>query len=183
MKTKGSGSVSGILIGGEPHSITGGNGQCYLAKCVQDVDGAPSQERIDLRKLRKIETDQWGEIRISRKKIPFTLPRRLDECIEFLDSVPDQTIRLFSYDRMPTLRQILDEMIEGFGGDDFAIEEICRRGAETRAELLSALNNQSLRKYRAAIIQLLLLCYPSDPTRMAIEHSSKSSPRKIARNT
>jgi hypothetical protein len=178
MITKGSGAVSGILIGGEPHMISGGNGECYLTKSVRTAGGAHTEERTDVRRKRRIETDEWGDIKITRRKIPFTLPERLDACISFLESLFDEQIRLYSYDRAPTLHEILEEMSEGSGGDDFAVEEVHRRGPETRAELLKALSENSLRKFRPAIIQLLLLCFSGHETTKAIELFVEQQPAK-----
>ena len=64
-----------------------------------------------------------------------------------------------SYHTPPTLRQILKEYSEGGGGDDWAIEEIARKDAEGKAELLAALANKRMRKHFNAAVQLLLLCF------------------------
>jgi hypothetical protein len=72
---------------------------------------------------------------------------------------------LFSYDKPPTLRDLLQAFSEGGGADDWAIEELGRQGAAGRALLIDALENRRLRKYLPAIIQLLLLLHPDEETR------------------
>ena len=114
MRKKGTGAISGIKIDGEPYSICGGNGECYLRKSVQTGDSA-CEERIDIRRESRIRTDEWGDIKITRRKIPFTLLERLDACIEFLELVSDSRMALYSYESKPTLHQIVAQMSEGGG--------------------------------------------------------------------
>lgn len=99
MVSKGSGGASGFQISGQPYSITCGNGECYLTKLIPGVC-VPFAERIDVRREKRIPTDDCGDIKINRKKISYTLPERLTACIEFLESVSDQQIVLYSYESL-----------------------------------------------------------------------------------
>lgn len=166
---KGSGGCSGFKINGSFHSIRGGNGECYLERIeIEDDDRGRVAERIDLRERNVVQTDDWGEIRISRRKIEFSLPEALAECIAFLESIPDAQITLFSFDAPPTLRDLVREFEEGSGGDDWAIEEICEKGSRWKGELLDALKDKRFAKHRATLVQLLLICFPDAETRNAV---------------
>lgn len=179
MKTKGSGMVSGFKIDGQPCSISGGVGQCELRRWSVNEDGTgQANEIIDVRDRKRIATDEWGDIKISRRKVQFELPDRLAECVAFLESIPPQYVTLYSYDTAPTIRQILKEFSEGGGGDDWAIEEIGRKGEKGKSELLTVLDNRRMRTSFNAAVQMLLLCFPGDDTREAVMKCIERHPEK-----
>lgn len=160
-------------IDGVPHDFRTGSGECYLLQLDSKGDGV---SRIDIRRANRIQTDDFGELKVSRRKISFALPVCLAQCIDFLEAVADQEVSLYSYDTLPSLRTILDNYTDGCGGDDWAIEEISRRGNEGRAELLDAITNSRYHKRCGAIVQLLLLCFPGDDTREAVMNTLAQLP-------
>lgn len=179
MVTKGSGGCSGFKIGGKFHSICGGNGECLLQRMEISDDGSGYvAECIDVRERTTIETDEWGDIKVSRRKIDFSLPETLADCISFLESVPDNVIDLFSFDKPPTLQDLLREFEEGSGGNDWAIEEVGRNAAKWQGELLAAVTDKQFSKHRAGVVHLLLICFPDAKTRMTVVEAIHGLPKK-----
>lgn len=165
LKMSGAGGASGFKIDGVSHAIHGGVGECVLTRYEPLPDGSGTvQQRIDVSDRRRVETDDWGEIRIRRRKVKYTLPEILPDVIAFLERVEEREVRLLSYDKPPGLRDLLQAFSEGGGGDDWAIEELGRQGATGRAQLMDALENGRLRKYVPAIVQLLLLLHGDEQT-------------------
>lgn len=75
--TQGSGGVGGIPIGGRIHAMWSGAGKCYLEERETGSDGLSHGVRIiDVRDKKQLETDSWGPIKISRRKLDTTLPER-----------------------------------------------------------------------------------------------------------
>lgn len=154
-----------VLIGGYMHMPEAGNGYCMLTKFIPATGSqGPTQEHIDIRGLDSVPTDDCGDIKFTRRKIQYDLPQRLAACIEFLNSVSDELIRVYSDDGRITLLKLLKAFDEGSGGDDFAIETILEGGAATKVELQDALNSGRFRKHHSTIIQLLCICYPGEET-------------------
>lgn len=170
MKTKGAGTTSGFKIDGEHYSITGGNGECYLKRLVQNEEKTNLVWDVtDVRDRKSIETDEWGNIKISRRKINFDYPERVKECVTFLKSISSQFVELNSYDGSPTIGQILQEFSEGGGGADWALEEIYDQGKQGKKKLLKSLANKRMRKYHDAVVSILMICFPGDETDLAIK--------------
>ncbi|MCA9099672.1 MAG: hypothetical protein KDA63_00890 [Planctomycetales bacterium] len=169
MLTEGSGTVSGFTMDGCHCSISGGNGECYVNRYELNEDGTSRiVERIDVRQQKRISTDNWGDISISRRRIDFSFPDQLAECIEFLDSVSDVKVTLYSYDVAPSLRDVLQYYAEGGGGEDWALD-VCNQGGDKwRQDLIGALSEPELQQYLGSTIQLLLLCFSDTETRSAI---------------
>ncbi len=170
LKTKGAGTTSGFEIDGENYTITGGNGECYLRRRVQNEEKTNLVwEVTDVRNRKSIETDEWGDIKISRRKINFAYPKRVEECVAFLESISSQIVELYSYDGSTTIRQILQEFSEGGGGADWALEEINDQGKQGKDKLLKSLANKRMQKYHDAAVSMLMICFPGDDTDSAIE--------------
>jgi hypothetical protein len=91
----GSGMVSGIRIGedGFVYAIEGGLGRCNLIKQGVGPDGwGIDLEKKDIRGLETLQTDNLGEIKITRKKKGTRLKEALKQIKDFLSRNPDENI-------------------------------------------------------------------------------------------
>jgi hypothetical protein len=91
----GSGRTGGIQIGrdGFYYTIEAGLGECVLIKKGVKPDGwGFDLERRDIRDLKRIQTDNFGEIRIYRKKKASRLKTTLEELKDFLGRNSDETV-------------------------------------------------------------------------------------------
>jgi len=177
LKTSGTGMVSGFKIDGVTHAIHGGDGECILTRYEPLPDGSGSlQEQIDVSDRKRVQTDDWGEIKIRRRKMKYTFPQILPDAIAFLERVDEHQVRLYSYDKLPTLRELLQAFSEAGGGDDWAIEELGRQGADGRAQLIDALEDRKLRKYVPAIVQLLILLHRDAETDEILDRFLEAQP-------
>ena len=92
LKSCSEGGFSGFKIDGVVHSIHGGIGECVLTRYEPFADDSGTmQQRIDVSDRKRLETDDWGDIRIKRRKAKYTLPDTLPEVIAFLDRIRTQT--------------------------------------------------------------------------------------------
>ncbi len=84
----GTGMVSGFRMNGDKnyfYTINSGLGFCYLLKSEATKDGMVRDvEKIDLRAQTSLQTDDWGKIKIYKKKKKLGLERHLRELKEFL---------------------------------------------------------------------------------------------------
>jgi hypothetical protein len=171
--------VSGFKVDRRAHSLWVGDGECYLERKASSGRGARQEtERIDVRERKTIETDDWGIIKITRRKRAFSLPEELAKCISYLESVSDSKITLFSFDEPPTVGDLVEDFGEGGDHDDWVLEEIAREPGKWRPELLAALKQRPFAFHRATIIQLLLLSFRDAKTRSAVVKSINALPRK-----
>jgi hypothetical protein len=163
--TKGSGTATGLVIDGKDYSITAGTGECYLEGYVPTGDGRWRKgERIDVRDKKRIATDNMGVVKISRKKVPFTLPAELARLIDYLDRVNDRQVKIYSYDKGPVFKELLEAAAEGMGGDDAAMEMLLEWGEDGKKQLIDALTKKPYKKYRPIVVRFLLSMYPDEPT-------------------
>jgi hypothetical protein len=180
MKTRGTGTVS-FPANGRVCRITGGVGECIFEEWVQAPDGTGHVVKpVDVRDKRRIASD-WGDVKISRRKVESTLPDELASLIRFLEAAPDAAVRVYSYDKTPTLTDILREAAEGSGGDYWAGEELSRLGESGKRQLLEALGQSRYRKHRGTIIGLLFTVFPSRDTREAVESFIAQQPEGRAK--
>jgi hypothetical protein len=91
----GSGMVSGILINGDGfvYAIEGGLGRCNLIKQGVGPDGwGIDLETKDIRGLKTLQTDNLGEIKLTRKKKATRLKETLTQMKDFLLRNTDEII-------------------------------------------------------------------------------------------
>lgn len=94
---------------------------------------------------------------------------------DLLESIPLEQVRLHSYDRAPSINEILDALREGSGGDDWAIEELERKGEKGRRDLLSVLKKEKNRNRLLTALELLIVIFRDDQTRAEVQRFVESS--------
>ena len=170
-KTAGSGGVSGFLIGGRIHSIMCGAGECLLEVL---EDNGPEDRRFvfaaDLRGRGHIDTDDWGPIKITRRKLKLTLPEQLELLVAFLKPLSDDEVFVLYTEGE---QSVMDLVRLAFEGNEYGEEEIFNRGDPARQELIRRLSNSKARKYRQTIAWILLTCLPSPEARETIERQAE----------
>jgi hypothetical protein len=84
-----SGGASGFTVDGRPASIWAREpGHCYLV-----VAAADGQQTIrDLREERRAQTDDWGDIRVHRRRRGLAWPVQLPLLVDFLDRQEMETV-------------------------------------------------------------------------------------------
>lgn len=92
----------------------------------------------------------------------------LRSVIEFLRSVNENSVRLYSYERAPSIEDLLDAFGNGGGADDWAIEELGKKGGKGRKALLSVLMKENDRDKLLAAISMLLIVFRDDQTTAAV---------------
>jgi hypothetical protein len=167
---KGVGITTGVLIDGKCYSISGGNGECVLEEMAQTSLGKWDKVKsIDIRDKKRIATDAWGDILISKRKVPFNLHEELPKLIEFLEGANDREVKVFSYDKTPSIKELLSMASEGMGVNDWAIEEFSNRGEEGKKQLIEILKQNTLKEYHLTAAQLLFLVFPGEQTKTIIK--------------
>lgn len=92
----------------------------------------------------------------------------LKSAIDFLESVPDETVAIYSYDRPPTTDDLLDAFAKGNGADDWAIQELAKKSDKGRKALLSVLKKEKNKDRLLAAVSMLLIVFRDDQTVAAI---------------
>ena len=169
--------LPGLKIDGRTHALWVGDGQCFLEPQARRGKGRGT-ERIDVRERKAIETDNFGIVKITRKKRKFGLPEELAKCIAFLESVPDRKVTLFSFDTPPTVGDLIDDFGEDEERDKWVLEEIARDSHRWKGELLAALKEERYRYHRATIVTLLVLSFREEKTRTALVKAIDALPKK-----
>jgi hypothetical protein len=169
--TRGGGGASGFRIDGEIHSIQGGACQCYLEHLRVGPDGKGHVvARIDVRDRATVETDDWGPIRIFRRKLKTTIPEQLEGLLSFLRGAQDGTIRIQLGEGTRSVRELVRLAAEG---DEGAEEELFERGATAQAELLDMLSSGKPRNRQGTAAWLLMTIFPSAESRVAVERAAE----------
>jgi hypothetical protein len=89
--------------------------------------------------------------------------------INFLNSVDENSVCLYSYERAPSIEDLLDAFGNGGGADDWALEELEKKGEKGRKALLSTLKKKRDKRKLLAAISMLLIVFLDDQTRAAIQ--------------
>jgi hypothetical protein len=166
---KGSGTATGFQIDGKMYSITGGVGECYLEEMIPQPNGKwKLGKRIDVRDKKRIVTENWGDIKISKKKVTFTFPDELARVIGFLEDAMDRNVKIYAYDS-PSFKELLMEAAQGMGSDDGAIEMLLQRGEKCKRQLIAALKQKQFKAYRHIVVRFLLSLYPEESTHQTIK--------------
>jgi hypothetical protein len=104
----------------------------------------------------------------------------LSAVLDFLNSVDDATVLLYSFDRAPSIDDILEAFASGAGANDWALEELGKKGAKGRQLLLSALPNQRAKDRLLAAVSMLLILFRDDATVAEIERFAGSCAPELA---
>jgi hypothetical protein len=165
-----SGSVSGFKINGKYCCIYSGMGECYITEYEVGPDGKGEVVKtVDVRDRKRIKTDDWGYIKIFRRKKKLTWPEVLPPLIEFLKEILDKEICVRVVWRKPSIMDLVRAYERGFGEDDWAEEELEKRGDEAKTALLEILKDPRMSKHYGSIAMLLLTCFPSPESKKAVE--------------
>jgi hypothetical protein len=158
----GSGGVSGFHIDGHPCSIRGGMGRCTLKEMAVGEDGRGHIVRaIDVRHLKELRTDDWGVIKIQRKKVTVKADPMLRDMINFMNNLPDENVRKVLLDRDYTVMDLVRMVREHPEAKDGAEEQLFNRGIAARDELTGLLTDKKKRKYYGTMAWLLLTVFRS----------------------
>lgn len=96
--------------------------------------------------------------------------RALDPAIEFLESIPDEFVAMYSWDRAPSIAEILDAYFKaGDGLDDWALEELYKKRDGGRSALLAFLKKEKSQQKLLQAIELLLVVFRDQRTRDAVQ--------------
>jgi hypothetical protein len=104
----------------------------------------------------------------------------LSAVLDFLNSVDDATVLLYSFDRAPSLDDLLEAFASGAGANDWALEELGRKGAKGRQLLLSALPKKQAKDRLMAAASMLLILFRDDATVAEIERFADSCAPDLA---
>jgi hypothetical protein len=93
----------------------------------------------------------------------------LRDVISFLNSVDDSSVRLYSYERAPSVEDLLGAFGDGGGARNWAIEEPGGKGEKGRKALLSVLKKEKDNNKVLAAVSMLLIVFRDDRTREAVQ--------------
>jgi hypothetical protein len=93
----------------------------------------------------------------------------LRSVIEFLHSIDDNSVRLYSYERTPSIDSLVNAFGNGAGADDWALEEVGKKGQSGRKALLSFLKKEQDKRRIMSAISMLLIVFRDDRTIAAIQ--------------
>jgi hypothetical protein len=173
LRSGGSGGASGFRIEGRIHSIKAGLGLCYL----EEMEWSPGERgrvvrRIDVRDRTRVETDDWGSIKITRRKLQLTLPEQLAGLIAFLIGIPDAAeVRVLRTDGTTSVMELVRMAAED--ADEGAEEELFERGEVAKRELIAKLRDRKARRYHGTIAWVLLTVFPSAESREAVGRAAE----------
>jgi len=105
----------------------------------------------------------------------------LNLAIDFLEPVSHESVLLYSYERAPSIDDLLAAFADGCGADDWALEKLARKGDEGRTALLSVLRKQKNADKLLSAISMLLIVFRDDQTIAAIEQFVEDSGDEIGR--
>jgi hypothetical protein len=98
----------------------------------------------------------------------------LQRLIAFLRDSDSESVILYSFEDVPTLEDLLAAETQGFGGDDWAMEEVHKRGEAIVPELGAVLADPKKHQYHLSVVRLLLFCFPGIESRKLIERFIES---------
>ena len=109
-ETSGSGGTHGHRLAGDPDHVYGirsGIGVCELEKWGIDGRGlGVLLETVDCRRLKRIETLNWGTVVIKKRKIKTNLGKSFAELQTFLERQTAEVIGIFRIDEEETARSL-----------------------------------------------------------------------------
>ncbi|MDB5344518.1 MAG: hypothetical protein JWP89_2895 [Schlesneria sp.] len=104
----------------------------------------------------------------------------LSAVLDFLNSVDDATVLLYSFDSAPSIDDVLEAFASGAGANDWALEEIGNKGTEGRQLLLSALQQQLPKDRLLAAVSMLLILFRDEATIAEAKRFAHSCAPEIA---
>lgn len=104
----------------------------------------------------------------------------LSAVLDFLNSVDDATVLLYSFDRAPSIDDLLEAFASGAGANDWALEELGKKGAKGRQLLLSALQKQQAKDRLLAAVSMLLIVFRDDATVAEIQRLAQNCTPQLA---
>ena len=125
--------------------------------------------RIDIRSEKRIETDDFGILKVFRRKLKLTLFETVPQLVAFLSRCEDEVIRVRATENNPSFMDLVRAVTEGGGADDWAGEQIQEMGEEGKRSLMERLTDPKAKKHYFTIAQLLLSLFPSRESREAVE--------------
>jgi hypothetical protein len=165
----GTGRVTGFHVNGRVCSIGGGIGECTLEEMAIGEDG---HGRIvhteDVRHLKELHTDDWGVIKIRRKKVAVNADAILRSMIDFMNNLPDENVRMVLVDRDYTVMDLVRMVQEHPEAKDGAEKQLFNRGTAASAELKSMLTDKKKEKYYGTVAWLLLTVFRSAEAEQAV---------------
>lgn len=167
-----SSGASGFHIDGIEYSINSRPGRCYMEERAKGSDGLYHVVRTtDVRDKKQIDTDDWGPIKISRRKLDMRLPGELEALIRFLSEIPDEEVQVRTMEEGEW--SVMDLVREAAEGSEGAEEELFNRGDSAKQELIALLSDSKARKHIGTIAWILLTVLPSAESRTAVEQAAE----------
>lgn len=140
----------------------------FLTELTGAYDSEEQRLRLWVLRLgRELEAAIEQSDLISQQGVPEFLAE-LSAATEFLQSIPDESVSLYSYDHDATTDELLTAFSES-GANDWALEEVGGKGEKGRRELLSVLKKEKDKERQLAAISMLLIVFHDDHTLAAIE--------------
>ena len=84
--------MSGIIINNATYEFESGRNKCELEKYIFKNNKKEYFETIDIREWKIIEDDEFGTIKINKRKTSFKLKNKLKKLKAFLESVKDEKV-------------------------------------------------------------------------------------------
>ena len=155
----GGGGIGGIRIAEQLYGLSSGAGYCYLELMEIQPNGIKKcVKKIDCRNRKIIETNNFGNITILRKKKNLTWPQILPPLISFLKQLKDDQIEIQVIYSKP---KFLDYIL--------AIEELAKMGDEAQNKLIEILQDPKAKKHYNAIASALMVVFPSKTSKDAVK--------------
>jgi hypothetical protein len=109
----------------------------------------------------------------SKGRVPKYLAA-LRSLIEFLQSAGDNSVCLYSYERTPSISDLLDAFPRGSGAKDWALEELGKKGEKGRKAMLSVLKKEKNRGRLLSAVSMLLLLFRDEKTIAAVQQFTET---------
>jgi hypothetical protein len=90
---------------------------------------------------------------------------RLERLLRFLKGCDAHSVRLYSYEKPPTLDELLAAGTSGGGADDWAMEEVLKRGGKMIPKLEAVLGDADRSRQHLSAVRFLIFCFPGSASR------------------
>jgi hypothetical protein len=100
---------------------------------------------------------------------------QLERLVRFLRDGNASVVTLYSYEKPPSLDDLLAAEMEGGGADDWAMEEVLRRGEKMIPKLKAVLGNADRSQHHLSAVRLLLFCFPGTASREIVQRFVESA--------
>lgn len=99
----------------------------------------------------------------------------LEGLLRFLQGCDAPRVRLYSYEKPQTLDELLAAGAVGGGPDDWAMEEVFKRGAKMIPKLEAVLADPARSRQHLAAVRFLLFCFPGGAGREVVRRFAESA--------